>query len=84
MGLFNFWKKDKSLPQQKTKRISRIGKPMKSDYLVTCEIMYNNKALSTVDLQVKAYNGIQARGMVDGKTTLKIAKVSKVKQLNKK
>ena len=83
MGIFNFWKKDKSLPQQKTKRISKIGKPMKSNYLVTCEIMYDGKALSTVDLQVKAYNGILARKMAK-KTTLRIAKVSKVKQLNKK
>ena len=56
---------------------------MKSNYLVTCEIMYDGKALSTVDLQVKAYNGILARKMAK-KKTLRIAKVSKVKQLNKK
>lgn len=82
MGFFDFWKKNKQstiLPQQKTKRISKIGKPAPREYLVQCEILYKGTPLSTVSLKIKAPSSAVAEKLVKEHVELKPSKINQIK-----
>jgi hypothetical protein len=89
MGFFSrLWGKKSTstviLPSAKTKRISKIGVPPKSEFIITCEIVFKDKPLSTIELSVNAANANVAKKIVDGETKLRMAGVRKIKKLNKK
>lgn len=88
MGFFSkiFGKKSEShliLPRQKTKRISKIGVSPKSDFYVTCEIVFKDRPLSTIELKVNAQNAAVARKIVDGETKLRVSAIRKEKRKGK-
>lgn len=75
MGLFNFWKKKPALPQQKTKKVSTMGRGPLRTYKATCELIYNDQPLSTIEVKATARSrGIAAR-KIENDLRIRVAKI---------